>query len=673
MKSTDLFFRKKVYLLLISILLVVFSFVSLPDVLPIPFDINLSGTLFQLVLFLVGWLMYLFYAFAILFLELRSGIRISITKILAFTLVQIAISITIGGLRIFSPFTMMVSLFIMILSVVLMMILLLIRDYYQMSHRRRGVTFLFLFKVVFSFSLFFLILSNFFNGNLSFYFLNPDLFLFRNAYISKAVEMEAEDMKALPDLINTLEIDVMDFKLLLSDEEGDFSGYSLTKKEEIREKWEDIHSGLSELQAIYKRQSSAYASSLFFRNKFDQVRYLMSISSLLAFNLNAFRIIDTVNAIPSLRVFLNENDSETGLSRNSFFRIKQWVYATKNLSDLKSGLDYFYNDFSVSDIPGQEKIQSNAESDIRMTDTEKRLKQLNNYIRNSYIYTQNIINMKQDDVFRSSVLPFSREMIDFMWSPVQKGVLKIITGVEFTPRMEKFIDDTLYNEIAKSLKPGDILLKRSNWQLTNLGIPGFWTHSAIYLGNFDKLDAYFKETAGFKDEPFSQYVKRNFPGIFERINNHSDCIIEVIAPGVVISPLENIAKVDYFAALRPKLSRSDIVKALLASFEYYRQGYDYSFNFLTENELVCSELIYKSYLEDKEIDKKGLHFELKTIKEKPLLTVNAIAEKYDKDLLNDNQELELVLFVDADEKKKKAFVSDKKAFREIWKQNNLEF
>ena len=37
-------------------------------------------------------------------------------------------------------------------------------------------------------------------------------------------------------------------------------------------------------------------------------------------------------------------------------------------------------------------------------------------------------------------------------------------------------------QLTKQLKPGDILLTRGNWNATNLSIPGFWKHMAMYIG-----------------------------------------------------------------------------------------------------------------------------------------------------------------------------------------------
>ncbi len=47
--------------------------------------------------------------------------------------------------------------------------------------------------------------------------------------------------------------------------------------------------------------------------------------------------------------------------------------------------------------------------------------------------------------------------------------------------------------IKEELLPGDILLKRNNYQLTNMGLPGFWTHSGIYIGSLEELDKYFMD------------------------------------------------------------------------------------------------------------------------------------------------------------------------------------
>jgi len=148
-------------------------------------------------------------------------------------------------------------------------------------------------------------------------------------------------------------------------------------------------------------------------------------------------------------------------------------------------------------------------------------------------------------------------------------------------------------------------------------------------------------------------------------NNNSQYIIEVIAPGVVINPLDAIAKVDYFSALRPKLSKEDKLKALFAAFEYLGKAYDYNFDIMTDNALFCSELIYKSYLCSS--NKKGLTFKLEPKAGRLLLSPNSIIEKFDAEFDSDNAEFDFVVFYDGSEKEKKAISKSAVELKKTWK------
>ncbi len=32
------------------------------------------------------------------------------------------------------------------------------------------------------------------------------------------------------------------------------------------------------------------------------------------------------------------------------------------------------------------------------------------------------------------------------------------------------------------MEPGDIIVARQNWYLSNIGLPGFWPHAELYVG-----------------------------------------------------------------------------------------------------------------------------------------------------------------------------------------------
>ena len=42
-------------------------------------------------------------------------------------------------------------------------------------------------------------------------------------------------------------------------------------------------------------------------------------------------------------------------------------------------------------------------------------------------------------------------------------------------------------DIRAELRPGDILVERRNWYISNSLLPGFWPHTALYLGSYEEL------------------------------------------------------------------------------------------------------------------------------------------------------------------------------------------
>ncbi len=68
-----------------------------------------------------------------------------------------------------------------------------------------------------------------------------------------------------------------------------------------------------------------------------------------------------------------------------------------------------------------------------------------------------------------------------------------------------------------------------------------------------------------------------------------------MSEGVIFTTLEHSADCDSLAALRPRLPRREKAQAILRAFHYAGRPYDFNFDFGTDAELVCTELIYKAY------------------------------------------------------------------------------
>ena len=64
------------------------------------------------------------------------------------------------------------------------------------------------------------------------------------------------------------------------------------------------------------------------------------------------------------------------------------------------------------------------------------------------------------------------------------GDTRIVRRDPFIP--EELVQRTL---ARTQLQPGDIILERRNWYLSNAFLPGFWPHCALYVGTPKELEA----------------------------------------------------------------------------------------------------------------------------------------------------------------------------------------
>ena len=64
---------------------------------------------------------------------------------------------------------------------------------------------------------------------------------------------------------------------------------------------------------------------------------------------------------------------------------------------------------------------------------------------------------------------------------------------------------------------------------------------------------------------------------------------------MVAASLEHSCGADYVAALRPTSSPVELAVAIDRALAYYGRPYDFDFDFATDDEVVCSELVMKAY------------------------------------------------------------------------------
>lgn len=231
-----------------------------------------------------------------------------------------------------------------------------------------------------------------------------------------------------------------------------------------------------------------------------------------------------------------------------------------------------------------------------------------------------------------------------VWFPIQKNVAKSMGHTYLSRRENKLITIDQIHEMEKLMEPGDIMLQRRNWYGSNVGIPGFWAHAALYTGNLEKMNQYF-------GDEFSEKLKKDFPSVYEKFNEKRDgfvqAVIEGKEPGIILQPLEVSARADYLVVLRPKLNKEEKMRSLFRAFESFGKPYDFNFDFETRDAMVCSELVYDAY--QKTSKNRGINFPLSLMNGRMVMAPIDIARKFANEYQKDIADLEFVYFLDGDE------------------------
>lgn len=329
------------------------------------------------------------------------------------------------------------------------------------------------------------------------------------------------------------------------------------------------------------------------------------------------------------------NEPGGGIPADSYFVMKQRLTHPEVILRLNAGTAYY--ELVKKDMTVSPELKKDFEA--------RRHGFFKRQGKNSELFIENPLDVLERNAFKA-------------WLPVQKNVAVQMSYIR-TAKREYFITPEILAEYRDRLQPGDILVERRNWHMTNIGIPGFWPHTALYVGTLDEINATFDQL-GFQP---SEKIKEQCPEVYAALsrtdeNGYSLCVLEAIRPGVVFQSLEKSAKCDYLGVVRPDLPQLEKFNALLAAFSNYQKPYDLNFDFTTDNALVCSELVYKAYQSC-----GRLPFKPEVINGRLLLPPNEMVEQIAAHL---RDAFSFVLFLDASEKENCVVEGTRDSFIKSW-------
>lgn len=392
--------------------------------------------------------------------------------------------------------------------------------------------------------------------------------------------------------------------------------------------------------------------------------FLMGYAAWMVQYKHGLEFIDlTVPSVP-LEVLLDEGSSEAEIPPRSFEQLKFNIIHVKAVGRFLGGQLYY-------------KTQRKALGESSCA-TQTACQWSEDIVKRYYDQAKGQLRQRAAVQFSYNAFDIARDFSFNAWFPVQSAVAEWMGDTKVRRLHQHLISEAQIQQMQPSLQPGDIIVARHNWYLSNVGLPGFWPHAELYLGSAQELKAYLDNDEvsaalpELEGRKFSEYMAQTFPKAWAQYEAQVDAghplrVLEAVSEGVVLSPLERAAGADYVGVMRPKFDKAAKARAIIKAFGYFGRPYDFNFDFLTEEVLVCTELVYKAWQPGQ--DHPGLKLSLVNVMGRPTLPANEIVKQFalQEARPDEERDLEFVYFLDGKEKAKKAVISTREDFINSWR------
>lgn len=284
---------------------------------------------------------------------------------------------------------------------------------------------------------------------------------------------------------------------------------------------------------------------------------------------------DTVHDRPLVRKKLNEPLPQFGIEGGVYDHVQKSLLSARNAWHLYHAIEYFEgNETRLRDIA------ANSQLDPVMQIVDRLRHRLDVSVAQ---FTRAKLRTRASQVVRR----LARSLLGRAMYGLQKwgGNLVADRYVRLGHR------PALPTDIARSLRslllPGDVIIVRKEYALTNYFLPGYWPHAALYLGDAGSLRPL---DTGVKDEHRPRWRR-----LLEAAGDGEERVFESMKDGVLVRSLESPFASDSVVVLRPRLQVSDVGRALGRVLPHEGKAYDFDFDFRRADRLVCTEVVYRAY------------------------------------------------------------------------------
>ncbi len=284
-------------------------------------------------------------------------------------------------------------------------------------------------------------------------------------------------------------------------------------------------------------------------------------------------LVDLANEKPVVRAKLDEAEPRFGIERKQFTAIYDSLVSSRRLARYAQAVRFYdRHKAEIFDaLAGQYEDVAEA---LRLEDQylETRMHRLvRRHVRRKARFGLFALKRRRMSAMAKTMF--------FLFEATGSDIAEMKQPFVKPAGAPKRITPEIREKLLQIVKPGDVFITRHDDAMSNLFLPGFWPHAALYIGT-DVERAAMGVAA-------SNPAHQSQNGVVRFLESKKD--------GVLFRPAEDTLQVDCCVVLRPRLSKKDSIAALNRALSHAGKLYDFVFDFTSANRLACTELIYRSY------------------------------------------------------------------------------
>ncbi|MDP7254816.1 MAG: YiiX/YebB-like N1pC/P60 family cysteine hydrolase [Planctomycetota bacterium] len=188
---------------------------------------------------------------------------------------------------------------------------------------------------------------------------------------------------------------------------------------------------------------------------------------------------------------------------------------------------------------------------------------------------------------RQALSTVQRDAVGQAVYTVQELASRMVSHMTLNPIHAPGLPGERIAEFREVMQPGDVLVTRREFALTNYFLPGYWPHAALYMGRMEEL-----ESMQLQDHESVRERWERLAGLDETEDGR---VLEALKDGVWLRTVHSPFSADALAIVRPKLARGEVASALARGVAHDGKAYDFDFDFTRSDRMVCTEVVYRSF------------------------------------------------------------------------------